>query len=249
MKNKKFLLTGGLLAAASALFYPKLRGNSKKEISRFDMTTNEVPGKLRNLRGKQYCEIFVAYRHFKKILVGIYNNLNRLPISQNEFHKFDPEVIKKEFNAAAVIKNGPRFWTLDGINGYETGQDQKFYNYEFDLVGRMEKSKAELKRDMEDRKLYTEQEIGRYTDWLYSKGKKVYELISGEGAIYTMQSASLEINSDQNIDELDTLSAKLKLPDGWTYRVKILDKDVCYEIRGKAYVIQDDFRNTYQRTG
>jgi hypothetical protein len=62
-----------------------------------------------------------------------------------------------------------------------------------------------------------------------------------------MQAASLEINKDQTFEDLDSLSEKLKMPAGWEYRVRILDEDACFQIRGEAHIIQDEFRNTYQR--
>ncbi|HMS66430.1 MAG TPA: hypothetical protein PKD83_14395 [Ignavibacteria bacterium] len=248
MKKKSILITAaGSLALGASLFFPKIRGNSKKEFERLKMEHIDQPSELKNVRGKEYCELFIAYRNFKNYKVGIYNNIARAFIPDSDFEKMDIEELKKESGAKAVVKNGPRYWVLDSILGYCKGECRKFSGYEFDLVGIIEKSVSELKEDVKNRKLYTEQAIERYTDWIYNKGEKMYELKSESGIVYTMQSASLEISSGQKLSDLDSLPEKLNLPAGWKFNIKIPDEDVIYSIRGDAKVIQDDLRNTYQR--
>lgn len=50
-----------------------------------------------------------------------------------------------------------------------------------------------------------------------------------------------------NEDGLQTLAVRLKLPRGWQYRIRKVDDDlIVLNIAGKAHVIQDDLRNSYQ---
>ncbi|MBK8554197.1 MAG: hypothetical protein IPL53_25375 [Ignavibacteria bacterium] len=246
MKKNKLIALSTLTLGAS-LIYPKIKGSSKKQLQRLDMKYIDDPQTLENLRSKSYYEIFTAYRIFNKFKIGVYNNIKRLPIPVADSDRFDAEALKKELGAAMIIFNGPRFWVLDGIRGYYTGEPMKFFGYEFDLVATIENKISDLKVQAKERKPYIEQTIGRYTDFIFNKGEKIFELVSDTGVIYTMQSASLEINKDQTISDFDSLSAKLKLPDGWIYRARMIEEDICFKIRGEAHVIQDDLRNTYQR--
>ena len=62
-----------------------------------------------------------------------------------------------------------------------------------------------------------------------------------------MQSYSQMINTSLNEKDLIALSQQLKLPAGWSYSSKILDKDLSLVANGIAYVLQDNLANSYQR--
>ena len=63
-----------------------------------------------------------------------------------------------------------------------------------------------------------------------------------------MQSYSQEVDKELNEAGLLALANRLKLPPGWKYRARTLDEDlVIQNVGGKAYVIQDNLKNTYQR--
>ena len=63
-----------------------------------------------------------------------------------------------------------------------------------------------------------------------------------------MQAASREIDKNLTLADLDDLGARLQLPNGWQYRVRVLDEDETYQIDGTAYIIQDELQNSYQKT-
>jgi hypothetical protein len=242
-KKSKIFLIGSAIAAGATVLFPKLRGNSKKELDRLDMKFIEKSDPIENVRGKPYCEIFTAYRNFNKYKIGIYNNLKRKQISLSDWNNLDIEKLKNELGAAAIIKNGPRFWVMDGIKGYYAGEMREFNGHEFDLVATIERKVSENL----DRKYYSEQKIGRYTDWIYLKNEKVFELINDKDEVYTMQAASLEIIPDLALNNIESHLSKLNLPAGWTLRTRTLDDNVTFETRGEATIIQDEYRNTYQK--
>ena len=242
-RKTKLKIIGGTLLAGAALGFKKLRGSSSAQLSRLEMKMKDEPAVIENVRGKIYFELFTAYRKFRNIEAGIYNTIKRIPVPLNEWENLDTENIKKELGAAAIIKNGPRFWVMDELRGYYTGESREFAGYTFDLVARLSRRADDISR----RDNYTEQSINRYTDFIFHKGKKIYELISDKGITYTLQAASQEIIKDQKPEDLDSLQGKLKLPEGWTFKARTLTEDVIFKIRGEAHVIQDEFRNTYQR--
>jgi hypothetical protein len=61
-----------------------------------------------------------------------------------------------------------------------------------------------------------------------------------------MQAYSQIVDPNLNYDDLKTLDKKLKLRQGWKYRVRVLDQDLAIgAIDDKALVVQDDLENTY----
>lgn len=72
-------------------------------------------------------------------------------------------------------------------------------------------------------------------------GKPLYELVSPEGHVFLMHSSNVEVK------ELATLGKRLKLPEGWQYRVRTLDEDFTLRLEGITHVVSDDLRNVYNR--
>jgi haloalkane dehalogenase len=98
------------------------------------------------------------------------------------------------------------------------------------------------------RRPYTENTIERDTAWVFAPGRLVYELVSPENRVYVMQSYAHIGDDTLTEDALSRLAERLTLPAGWQYRVRQLDVEfVVRTVGGRAYVIQDDFENTYQR--
>ena len=94
---------------------------------------------------------------------------------------------------------------------------------------------------------YIEHEVPRCNTWIYLTVNEVYELTSEEGERYIMQSYSRIIDADLEIESLSSLGERLELPEGWTFSTRVLDEDYYLVSDGKAFVIQDDLANTYQR--
>lgn len=242
-RQNKLIFLGGSLLAGAALVIKKFKGSSGSQLSRLKMKLKEEPAVIENTRGKLYFEIFTAYRIFREIKAGIYNTTKRIPVPIEDWENLDTDKIKKELGAAAIIKNGPRFWMMDELHGYYRGESREFSGYTYDLVATLSRRSSDINK----RENYTEQIIDRYTDFIFLKGRKIYELITDKEVVYTMQAASQEVIKEMKPEDLDSLSEKLKLPEGWTFRVRTLADDVIFKIRGEAHVIQDEFRNTYQR--
>ena len=97
-------------------------------------------------------------------------------------------------------------------------------------------------------KPYVIHDVARKTIWVFKAGRPVYQLISPDGAVYFMQSYSVQ-KEPQSMDSLANLGSKLSLPKGWSFRTATLTKD--YQLKavdGMAYVVQDDLENTYQKS-
>ena len=111
-RQNKLILLGGSLLAGAAITAKKLKGSSGAQLSRLQMKMKEEPAVIENTRGKIYFELFTAYRIYRDIKAGIYNTIKRIPVPLDEWENLNTDKIKKELGAAAIIKNGPRFWVM-----------------------------------------------------------------------------------------------------------------------------------------
>jgi len=74
----------------------------------------------------------------------------------------------------------------------------------------------------------------------------VYELLNPEGKAYVMQAYCLGVDAGMTQDSLASLGERLSMPEGWSYRSRILDEELLVDTTGNmATVIQDEFENTY----
>lgn len=227
---------------AACTLYPLARGNTKQQMESIAQTEVQNP-QPRKVRGEPYNEILIVYRYFGEIKAGVYNDIGEPLIDEDAFRAIDTDAIKKEFGAVAVLKNGPRFWVMDEITGYYGGTARVLAGYQMNQPGVLNLHVS----DLTNRAPYTVHQVNRKTTYTYDQGKKVYELISNQGDVYTMQSASREIDATLTIAELDHLGDRLSLPDGWSYRVRVLSENATYQIDGTASVIQDELQNSYQK--
>lgn len=243
--GKRKLKAVVILLAASVLLvvlYPLARGNTKEQYNSISQTEISDP-EPRTVRGEPYNELLVVYRYFHQLRAGVYNDIGKPLISEADFDAIDTDMVKKQFGAMTVLKNGPRFWVMDEITGYYNGAERTIAGHPMNQPGILDLSLSDLR----NRKPYSEHQVTRKTTYTFKRGEKVYELVSDQNEVYTMQSASREIDKTLTLQELDNLGSRLALPEGWDYRVRVLDEDVTYHIDGTAVVIQDEYQNSYQK--
>jgi len=196
-----------------------------------------------HLRNVRYCEVFVVRKHLFSTTAGVYNTLGLNDCPAEKWASLDPARLKKEWNVAAIILNGPRYFIMDRNAIQAPGKVESFDGLDARLLAQLE-----IKPNSSKRLPYTENGVQRQNRYVYERGKNIYELLSPNGRVYVMQSYSQEVDKELNEPALLTLADRLKLPGGWKYRTRTLDEDLVIEnVAGKAYVIQDELKNTYQR--
>jgi hypothetical protein len=71
-------------------------------------------------------------------------------------------------------------------------------------------------------------------------------LVNPEGKAYVMQALCIGVDRTNTLDSLDNLGSKLALPDGWSFRSRILDEELIVDTTDHdATVVQDELENTY----
>jgi hypothetical protein len=203
------------------------------------------------LRGVQYCEVWLISGTPETGIIGDYYNTSNL---NNKADKMDTcpcnlwaqvnaEALKAEYDVTTVYKNGPRGWTMDSLT-IPVGPVQTFEGLKTRWMGRGVLPKgAKFKGGVEP---YKSLKSHRKSTFIFQKGKPVFILEDPEGTPWVMQAYSKIIDPTLTYDALKNLGPKLKLPPGWKYRVKVLDKDLVISTpQGYNWIVQDNLQNTY----
>ena len=239
MKRSALFIAAGLFLLAGALYLA--RGVPEDQIPYPEYRQTDTLGGYSG-RPIPYNEVLVAYRSWFDVKIIVYNDLNDV-LSDEEFDALDLDAIKQETGASFVIPNGRRYFVLDKIQSYRESIKRELGGHEFLTPAYVSLSLSEIL----DRKPYHPTTVDRDTVYTYFAGSKVYRLIDPDGKVYTMQSASRAVDPDQTIETLDDLGSRLDLPEGWQFRIDLLEADLVLSSGGRTEVLQDDFQNTYQR--
>lgn len=196
------------------------------------------------LRGERYCEILLGTFSGSQLAVEVYNTEGLNDCPEDLWSKIDPAALKKETMADVVVLNGPRYWMIDSLQGSSLidATTRTLGGIAMRQAGAIALPTSDL---MTLSKPYTQHTIHRDTAFHFAAGKPVFELVDPANHVYDMQSYSVQ-TMPQTEASLADLGAKLTLPQGWSFRTRVLDADlVLTATNGNATVVQDDFSNTY----
>ena len=200
-----------------------------------------------DLRNVRYCEIIPVTREGRTLTSWVYNTLGLNDCPAAEWDALTEEEVNKEYGSIAAKLNGPRYWVIDKMTvsgSSATGETFTFGGIEMSLRAKLE---TKLREGTVGEQFYVPNEVQRDTVWTYQAGKEVYELTSPEGDVYIMQSYAQVKDPNLTIDDLSSLGSRMSLPAGWTYSTRTLDETYDLVASGLAYVVNDDFYNSYQR--
>ena len=198
-----------------------------------------------NMRGQRYGEVIVVRGGPFVFTGGVYNTLGLNDCPDKLWRALDPRALKKQFRAAAVVLNGPRYFVMDRSSLANPGRRETFGGLEARHFADVRVTWPTILRGRAAP--YNENAVTRTTEYLYEKGRPVHELIAPDGAHYVMQTYALIVDPSLTEAALHGLGKRLKLPPGWQYRSRVLDRYLVLRAHGTAHVVQDDFQNSYQR--
>jgi hypothetical protein len=212
-----------------------------------------------NMHGKHHCEVLIMNRDADGPggAGNYYNSLGVVDDVPDEefdarFRALDPEKLREEYGGDAVRFNGPRRFLADRFTGeaFDGGKVSMLgpipmYLYGTFVVPDFDAFIAGKQTP------YVETISRRTTTWFFEAGAEVYELVSPEGIVFVMQSASLRVDPDNTVDRLATLGERLALPEGWTYRARTLEEELVmratYDDDPPNTIVLDELENNYQR--
>lgn len=210
-------------------------------------TVLQKPFKMVGVRSARYCEILTVTGHVGNLEVTVYNTMGCNDCPETLWKNVDQEKVKRDFDAKNIAMNGPRVFLMDSIGQFNIPA-AKVNMGGIEMIERA-KLPIDLKTILKGKiNPYEERVIIRATKYVFNKGSQVY-LLHHKNDSYIMQSFAQIVRPNLNEAELKTIANELKMPVGWTYESKILDKSIVLETRddGEAILIQDDFQNSYQK--
>ena len=207
------------------------------------MTTDTPERLIDGQRGQRYGEVLAAYLTDQGIQAHVYGTqmLNDCP--QELWEQLDADAIAKEMQALMVKLNGPRYWMLDGLGS----KAQPIEPVMREFGGIMMRRIAVLDLGNEPAQTpYTVRYVDRRVVFFFDGGSRVFELVDPEASVYVMQARCVGVDPEMSEEALVTLGDRLALPEGWTYRTRILEEELVVDTFDHlASVVQDEFENTY----
>jgi hypothetical protein len=206
--------------------------------------TDTAPQRLiDHMRGVRYGEVLAMFLHDTGLEAEVYGTqmLNDCP--QELWETLDADAIAKDMGAVFVKLNGPRYWLLDGLGSKVAVVDPVFKDFNGIQMRRI--ATIPIGADFAAGP-YTIRNVNRGAVFFFDAGKTVYELVDPDGRALVMQARCVGIDSNMTEESLATLGERLALPEGWSYRTRVLDAELVVDTSATlATVVQDEFENTY----
>lgn len=207
----------------------------------------DTPRLISDLRGVRYGEVLAVYLRDTGLEAEVYGTqmLNDCP--QELWETLDPAAIAEEMGAVMVKLNGPRHWTLDGL-GQKVAVVEPVLR-DFNGLAMRRIATVEL-GDAPAPMPYVERHVNRGAVFFFDAGAPVYELVNPDGVAYVMQAYCIGVDPTLREEHLGALGERLALPEGWSFRTRILDEELVVDTTATiATVVQDELENTYTLPG
>ncbi len=205
---------------------------------------NDTPQKLiGDMRGVRYGEVLAVYLREDGLEAEVFGTqlLNDCP--QELWDTLDAAEIAAEMDAITVKLNGPRYWTLDGFGQKLAPMEPILRDFNGITMRRI--AVVELGPDPQLGP-YNGMKVNRQVIFFFDEGQTVHELVDPEGVAYVMQAYCTGVDPTMSQDSLDALGERLSMPDGWSYRSRVLTEDLVIDTTTTvATVLQDEFENSY----
>jgi hypothetical protein len=196
-----------------------------------------------HMRGVRYGEVLAMFLRDTGLEAEVYGTqmLNDCP--QELWETLDADAIAKDMGAVFVKLNGPRYWLLDGLGSKVAVVDPVFKDFNGIQMRRI--ATIPLGADFAAG-AYVVRNVNRGAVFFWDAGKTVYELVDPEGRALVMQARCVGVDPNMTEESLATLGERLALPEGWSYRTRVLDAELVVDTSATlATVVQDEFENTY----
>jgi hypothetical protein len=194
-------------------------------------------------RGQRYGEALGVFARGDEFYAEVFGTqlINDCPAEL--WDTLEASAVAEQMGALFVKLNGPRHWVLDGFGTKRAPVEPvmaTFNGLEMRRIAILELGKAPMQIPYMDRK------VDRGAIFFFDAGKPVFELVNPEGLAYVLQAYCVSVDPTINEDNLADLGAKLNLPEGWTYRTRILEEELVIDTSDTlATVLQDELENSY----
>jgi hypothetical protein len=254
MSNMKLTLLTAVLLAASVAAYaqtaePKVLADGDKAKS----------GRFDNMHKTRFIEIFLAHRDAKtgKLAAECYNSMftaKGMPKSkdtapQARVEALDFSKMKKKYGVLGASLNGPKIWLPDWTE-IDMGVERNFNGIKASWVARLDM--GDNAGGVAESTPYKPMSIARKSGLGWNKGTTVLLLDDAEGNTWVMKGFQQGLKPKHTFEQFVAAgqSQFKKLPPGWKFRVKTLEKDLIEKPEGGvAAIMPDEFFNIDDKTG
>jgi hypothetical protein len=206
--------------------------------------TDAAPQRLiDHMRGVRYGEVLAMFLRDTGLEAEVYGTqmLNDCP--QELWETLNADDIAKDMGAVFAKLNGPRYWVLDGLGSKVAVIEPVFKDFNGIQMRRI--ATIPIGADFAAGP-YTIRNVNRGAVFFFDAGKTVYELVDPDGRALVMQARCIGIDPNMTEESLATLGERLALPEGWSYRTRVLETELVVDTSATlATVVQDEFENTY----
>lgn len=196
-----------------------------------------------HMRGVRYGEVLAMFLRDTGLEAEVYGTqmLNDCP--QELWETLNADEIAKDMGAVFTKLNGPRYWVLDGLGSKVAVVDPVFKDFNGIQMRRI--ATIPIGADFAAGP-YVARNVNRGAVFFFDAGKTVYELVDPDGRALVMQARCVGVDPGMTEESLATLGERLALPEGWSYRTRVLDTELVVDTSATlATVVQDEFENTY----
>ncbi|MGB3352726.1 MAG: hypothetical protein WBB00_08125 [Mycobacterium sp.] len=199
---------------------------------------------MSELRGKRYGEVLlvrVSSDSDAGPTATVYNTFPLNDCPAELWSQLDAGAIAREHGTAGALLNGPRYWLMDSIEKDMSGKREIVT---FGGIEMLRQATVEL--SSMNPGPYLANTVMRNAVFVFNAGAPVFELIDADGRRWVMQTWSQVVDPALSYSDLADLATRLKLPEGWSYRTRVLEEPLRIDTTDQAaHVLQDDLTNSY----
>jgi hypothetical protein len=199
---------------------------------------------LQDMRGYRFCEVGLTTGDSAgNAIANIWNTTGSCDPTPEQLQTADADTIAREHGATSAWIDPVRQWTFDRLDVLEAGDDRAFGDLTGTWIG------AAGARPATGQDSYDPGYVYRNEAYTFAGGSEVFVLDAPDGEAFVLQSFTRHWDPGLTKDNLRHLGSRLDLPDGWGFRVEVLDRDMEVSSAGHdhlAHVLQDDLHNVYQ---
>ncbi len=184
-------------------------------------------------RGYQYCELVFNYGENGN---DIYSTSPLAEANLDWWGALDLDALAKDFGAQSVYQNGPQWWSMDEV-GVMASEPVTVAGVDMVFGAHLPPGTLSIPK-------YQVFSPAKFQNLSWKAGRPVSQLVDAEGHIYVLQGHKVPEEA------LATLGERFAgLPEGWEYRVQVLDTDLVMKLTPAAPIhsVQYEFNQIYIR--
>ncbi len=216
-------------------------------------------GRVNGMHKTRFIEIFLAHRDAKTgtMVAECYNTMftsKGIPASKDTAPQalvegLDFARMKTDYGVLGASLNGPKLWTSDWTE-IDIGVEREFNGIKAAWVAQL--SMGDNAGGVSETTPYQPTPIARKSALGWNRGTTVMLLDDAEGNTWILKGFQMGLKPQYTYEQFVAAgqSQFKKLPPGWKFRVKTLDKDLNEKPEGgMATIMADEFFNVYDKTG